>query len=153
MEEPKKLLVIDNDFHACDTPLAINLAIDELRQEELRWAFYLQSQARGKEAIERGSYNALLIDNDSGEGMATLAGLVNGHGIGIPIGYVTAYDVRELVFQNIRLEQEGKPFVYVDDFQRFGVVHIRKSGNNVSKKLRLESLGKGLVNFLRFASQ
>lgn len=149
MEEPKRLLVIDDDFHAYDTPRALNLAIDDLRQQGQRWAFYVNLQARAKEAIEKGQYHGLIIDNDFGDGMVTLAGLVDGVGLGIPIGYVTAYDIEGLDMQNRHtLQRKSLPYIDPVHFQRLGVTHIRKRGNNVYPELSVEDLRKSLFDFL-----
>jgi len=153
MEELRKLLVIDNDFHCYDTPVALNQAIDELREEGKRWAFYLHDQQKGVQIFESGLYHALLIDNDFGKGMATLVQLINGSGIGIPVAYVSAYDTSGLLMQNAQLLQSsGSLCITPLEFDSLGVMHIRKRGNNISKELRIEDLRKGLAEFLRFAS-
>jgi hypothetical protein len=153
MEELRRLLVIDNDFHCYDTPVALNQAIDELREEGKRWAFYLHSQERGVEAFEDHYYHAILIDNDFGKGMTTLVQIMNGSGIGVPVAYVSAHDTSGLLMQNTQLLQKhGKPCIDPLEFENLGVSYIRKRGNHTSKELGVEDLRKSLADFLRFAS-
>jgi hypothetical protein len=107
----------------------------------------------GVRAFESNHYHAVLIDNDFGEGIITLAKLVNDFGAGVPIAYVSAYDIPGLIMQNEQLLQRSEePFIHPRDFARLGITHVRKRGNNISKELCVEDLRKGLAEFLRSAS-
>lgn len=152
MEEPKRLLVIDDDFHAYDLPSALNQAMDELRRDGKRWTFYVHSQEKCPDVLERGHYHALLIDNDFGEGMVTLAGLVNGHGIGIPIAYITSQDIDGLLVQNSDLTRRARPTISPYEFKKYGVSHIRKKGKKFANEVTLEDLRIDLAEFLKRSS-
>jgi len=123
MDEPNKLLVVDNDFHAYDTPAALIQAIDDLRKEGLRWAYYLQDHHRCKEAIDGAHYHALLIDNDGDIGLKTLNEIIPVH---IPIAYVSAFTLEELKRKYPLLENTRNGKLNPTCFKEFGIRFMRK---------------------------
>jgi len=125
MNEPYKLLVIDNDFHAYSTPNSLNLAIDLLRNEGKRWAYYLHLQTDGVKALEQNGYNAVLIDNDFGEGMNSLDKIIQTFVSRVPIAYISAYTPEALRIQARELCERGKTGIFPEEFERSGVIKYK----------------------------
>jgi len=123
MPDIKKLLVIDDDFHSYDTPIALNRAIDDLRQAGSRWTFYLHDQQRGVEAFKENHYNAVLIDNDIEVGLRTLNMILP---ISIPIAYVSAFTFEQLCRKYWQQRSIECLQINPEKFKELGIRFMRK---------------------------
>jgi len=117
---------------------------------------------KAREAIERGHYHALLIDNDEDVGLRTLAEIVPTH---IPIAYVSVFSLEHLKFKHRENGHSLKSFD-PNRFEEFGIRVIRKRELyevkvDIGKEMvtdyelrdgegvTLETLTKNIYDFLR----
>ena len=91
----RKLLVIDNDFESYDTPNALNSAIEKLKKKKINWSYNIGRQGFYLSALKKDEYDALIVDNDFGEGLET-AFLIRRKYKKIPILYISVYDMEGL---------------------------------------------------------
>ena len=139
-----RLLVVDDDFQRYDTPLALEKAIAQLSQEGTTWSCKLSAQHQVPSRLEEERYDAVLIDNDFGKGIGTLAEILV-HGI--PVGYITAYDLDGLKRQYDHVEEARQ--IAPDLFADLNVTLIQKRGNNVGKDLTMQALEQQIYSFLK----
>ena len=92
-------MVVDNDIDKYETIQALEIAIKCLENSGISWEYVTFIQENARNSNEK--YDAIIIDNDFGEGMITLSQKIK---TGIPIGYITAYDL-----EGLRLQYEKIP--------------------------------------------
>ncbi len=176
MHASLNLLLVDDDFEKYETHIAIGLVIRRLREEHLNMYYTLCQQKDTLDAVTNEHVDALLIDNDFGEGIKTLKKLQpylaergNPTSHKLPVAYVSAYDMAGLMNQHSRLSDPNSPsraprtlsasflpeqsiedeLVHPSRFHELGITLIQKRGNNVAKDLPLPKLAEDIYQFVR----
>jgi|APSaa5957512622_1039677.scaffolds.fasta_scaffold28018_3 hypothetical protein len=147
------LLVADNDYHSYDLPRAIGLTRDQLRDSEIELVHTVCDQRETISHLDHRKYDALLIDNDFGEGAQTLYRVRVIYSEGredLPIAYVSAYNKEGLIRQHHRIIPgiSTTSLVHPEEFERRNITLIQKKGRNVGKDVQLTNLAKNLHDFL-----
>ena len=142
MNNHRKLLVVDDDFGEYDTPEALTIAIGRLKSEALNWSYEVCKQSQAMEKWTSQRFNAVLIDNDFGDGVPTLSEAIKTK---IPIGYVSAYDL-----EGLSLQSQYVPEARGIEFRVFlEVTLIQKGGHNIAKDVTKEMLEDRIYHFLK----
>jgi hypothetical protein len=139
-----KLLVVDDDLHSYPTPIALDGAIERLKGESVVWAYDSCRQAEATQILKEAGYRAVMIDNDFGDGVSTLAEVLK---MNLPIAYISAYDMDGLRLQ-FRLIPEAR-LLSTSTFESGCLTLIRKPGRNVGRDVSLQSLERGIYDFLK----
>lgn len=149
MARDLKLLVVDEDFDKYDTEPAIHDAFERLEKEQINWSYNLCCQQRDALQRSKASYDALLIDNDFGRGIITLAEMLP---LEKPTAYITAYDLSGLMMQHsdlIKRAGRGAALVNPEEFRSLGVTLIRKKGKHVGKNVTQQDMNEQIYEFLK----
>ena len=137
-----ELLIIDDDFAKYDTPDALDCALEKLKKENINWSHHVCNQSNAVDLLTNARFDAILLDNDFGEGIRTLSQILAKK---IPIGYISAYDLGGLIMQYNNITRDVEP----TDFEKIGITLIQKPGKNISRDIPIGSLRQEIYLFLK----
>lgn len=144
-----RLLFVDEDADDYGLRSALDSSIERLNQEGFNWAYELCRQHSQAVQYPKDKFDALLIDNDFGQGLVTLTRLKP---LEKPVAYVSAYDMNGLIMYHDLYMRRIDICVNPQKFDKLGIRLIRKRGRNVGVDVSPEDTQKALCDFLREAA-
>lgn len=139
-----KILVVDDEFEKGNTPQALKRVANRLRYGRVEISYYTSRHEHAATSLNNG-YNALLIDNNHGTGLITLAKIRDRK---IPIVYISPYPLDYLMHQYAPLFKAEIECVNPLDFKRLGITFVKREVKSPNGETATRGLERELYAFL-----